>query len=102
MKKDPIFVHKDGGIICPTCGKKFSDSYKANRHFFSIHSGIVYVCEICGGEHKRKDKLKYHLIKRHSVGKTKARAMTETAQIKLVKPAEVAKPLRKEDKSVKK
>ena len=46
-----------------------------------------------------KDELKEHLTKRRSIGKPKTSSTNETAQIQMVKPTEVAKPLRNENKN---
>ena len=57
----------DGRSICPKCHAYFQTLRSAKRHYQSVHSGIVFTCEICSKEHNRKDRLKEHLINKHAI-----------------------------------
>ena len=55
------------------------NSYRAKRHFDSLHSDKVFTCGMCGIEKKRKDKLKDHFVTKHSISKDYAKMLAEKA-----------------------
>ena len=77
----PEFVRMVGGAIsCPACTIHFKDIWKAKRHFESIHTELICVCEFCGTELKRKDKMKNHLMKKHHLESYEAKMIADRSQ----------------------
>ena len=69
----------DGRHICPTCRALFRTLPVAKRHFESVHLGVKFTCEICSNEHKRKDELKNHLMKKHAMKNDTAKVIADRA-----------------------
>ena len=69
----------DGRPICPVCKADFCDITRARRHFQSKHLGIVVRCEISGCDQRRKDALRDHLVKKHSLSADTARTISNNA-----------------------
>ena len=77
-KVTPTFgTMPDGRIICPVCTTMLKDMSTAKRHYQSSHGGVVFVCELCKAELKRKDKLKEHLMKKHELSSDTAKVITD-------------------------
>ena len=54
--------------ICDTCGKKFSQKYYLKKHMFSHSNMKPFKCPVCDYVAKRKDHVRGHIKKRHSIG----------------------------------
>lgn len=56
-------------LVCPTCGKNFSQTSACDRHIRSVHenpNGRQFKCSICKRGYKRRDNLQVHMDNVHA------------------------------------
>ncbi|XP_075243383.1 uncharacterized protein LOC142337768 isoform X2 [Convolutriloba macropyga] len=71
----------DGRRICPECQLTFRDSDKARRHFLNLHTQVSFKCVLCDVKIKRRDRLKTHLMKSHSLMVNEAQDIASSAVV---------------------
>ena len=73
-----------GEHICPLCMKSFYGSQSrttGQRHIQTAHGSNKFKCDVCGYISTRKDVLKSHIMKKHGMKNTVAKAMVDSSQI---------------------
>ena len=61
----------DGGAMCLTCGRQFSNPGNANRHVHDVHMEpkCSFACHICGKSFSKARGRADHLLRTHKISK---------------------------------